>query len=128
MLEKRTLMLTDNINRAALTAFFKITNLWGLNEEQEQTILGRPSKTIFLEWKRDKQGYLSQDTLEHISYILGIYHALQILLPSEKSANEWLKKPNLAPLFNGRSALNKMLAGTVKDLSEIRRYLEAEKN
>ncbi|HQZ88259.1 MAG TPA: MbcA/ParS/Xre antitoxin family protein, partial [Gammaproteobacteria bacterium] len=43
------------------------------------------------------------------------------------AANEWIKKPNSAPLFNGRSALDKMLAGKVIDLADVRRYLDAER-
>ena len=72
-------------------------------------------------------GSLSPDTLERISYILGIYKALRILLPTEKAANEWLHKPNNAPLFGGRSALEKLMKGHVLDLADVRRYLDAER-
>jgi hypothetical protein len=45
------------------------------------------------------------------------------LLPSEEAANAWPKKPNDAILFNGRSALEKMLSGNVADLADVRCYL-----
>lgn len=112
---------------AALQAFFNITKCWGLNTEEEQILLGSPPRSTFFKWKKEKQGHLSLDTLDRISYLLGIYKALQILLPNEHAANEWPKKPNTAPLFNGRSALEKMLAGKVIDLADVRRYLDAER-
>lgn len=57
---------------------------------------------------------------------MGIYKALQILLPTEVAANQWIHQSNSAPLFNGNSALDKMLKGRVADLTDVRRYLDAE--
>ncbi|MXW47997.1 MAG: DUF2384 domain-containing protein, partial [Gammaproteobacteria bacterium] len=68
-----------------------------------------------------------RDTLERISYILGIYKYLQILLPDQKLADEWVKRPNSAPLFDGRSALDLMMSGRVADLFIVRQYLDAER-
>ena len=112
---------------AALGAFFNLTKSWGLNTEEEQILLGRPPRSTFFKWKKEKQGHLSYDTLDRISYLLGIYKALQILLPNEQAANEWPRKPNSAPLFNGRCALDKMLSGKLIDLADVRRYLDAER-
>ncbi|KAA0258256.1 DUF2384 domain-containing protein [Deferribacter autotrophicus] len=54
---------------------------------------------------------------------LGIYKALQILLPY--SANEWIKTKN--PIFDNKTPLEIMLQGRVADLYIIRRYLDAER-
>lgn len=115
------------LQAAALQAFFNLTKDWGLSAEEEQILLGRPPRSTFFKWKKEKQGHLSCDTLDRISYLLGIYKALHILLPNERAASEWPKKPNSAPLFNGRSALDKMLAGKLIDLADVRRYLDAER-
>lgn len=115
-----------NKNSVALKAFFGITQKWQLTAEQERILLGT-SLATFYRWKKNKEGSLSQDTLERISYILGIYKALRILLPSEEAANHWTKKPNAGPLFGGQSALDKLLVGRVIDLADVRRYLDAER-
>lgn len=115
------------VQGAALNAFFNIAKLWHLNTHEEQILLGNPPRSTFFKWKRERQGHLSQDTLERISYLMGIYKALCILLPSEEAANTWPKKANQAPLFNGQSALDKMLGGRVVDLADVRRYLDAER-
>jgi hypothetical protein len=68
-----------------------------------------------------------QDTLERISYVMGIYKALHILLPTPQAADAWVKKPNEANITNGKSALERMRGGRVVDLADIRRYLDAER-
>ena len=59
--------------------------------------------------------------------MLGIYKALQILLPDEKAADEWVKRPNDASMFAGHSALDRMLSGQVADLFVVRQYLDAHR-
>jgi len=113
-------------NSVALKAFFEITRQWRLTPEQECILLAVPKNT-FSRWKKARNGALTQDHLERISYVLGIYKALKILLPNQEAANNWLHKPNSAPLFGGKSALDKLMTGSLIDLADIRRYLDAER-
>ncbi len=123
----------DRINAAALFNFFGITDDWACTPKDQITLLGTPSKSSFYrmkdfaEGKADKPPKLGRDALERISYIMGIYKALNILLPSERRAAEWVNKNNSHPLFNGRTALDVMRQGRVIDLADIRRYLDAER-
>jgi hypothetical protein len=117
----------DELGATALTAFFNITAAWDLSAEEERTLLGSPPRATFFKWKSERSARLSADTIERISYVMGIYKALQILLPSAAAANEWVKKPNTARGFNGQSALERMMAGRVVDLADVRRYLDAER-
>lgn len=114
-------------NSVALKAFFGIAQKWALTSEQERILLGNIAKATFYRWKQQLAGNLDADTLERISYILGIYKSLRIVLPNEHAANAWLHKPNTAYLFNGHSALDKLLKGKVVDLADVRRYLDAER-
>ena len=77
--------------------------------------------------KKDNDTVLSKDTLERISYILGIYQALQTLLPNEGAADSWIKQANTALPFGGRSALERMLSGQVADLFVVRQYLDTQR-
>ena len=111
----------------ALKAFFNITERWKLDVEKQMILLGSPARSTFFKWKKEKEGYLTMDTLERISYVLGIFKALHILLPDEDAADAWVNKPNTARIFGGRSALERMLSGQVSDLYVTRQYLDAQR-
>ena len=117
----------DELGSAALTAFFNITCAWHLGAEEERVLLGSPPRSTFFKWKSERAARLSPDTLERISYVMGIYKALHILLPTPEMADGWVKKANSAHGFGGKSALEKMLAGRVIDLADVRRYLDAQR-
>lgn len=111
----------------ALRTLFRIADAWGLSNKQQMTLLGNPPRSTFYRWKQGENVVLSQDTLERISYLFGIYSALQVVLPKPESADAWIKKPNSAPIFGGRSALDRMLSGQVGDLYLVRQYLDAQR-
>ena len=111
----------------ALRTFFRIAGRWGLSVDEQMILLGVAARSTFYKWKKDPNTVLPKDALERISYILGIYKALQILLPDEKAADEWVKRPNTAPPFGGRSALDRMMSGQVADLFVVRQYLDAQR-
>jgi Protein of unknown function (DUF2384) len=114
------------MSAAAVRAFTNIARLWQLDTEEQLTLLGDPPRSTYYKWKKQPEAaHLGRDTLERISYLLGIYKALQILLPDEKAADGWIRKPNSAPPFGGRSALQRMLSGNVSDLYVVRQYLDA---
>lgn len=112
---------------AALRSFFNIARAWGLSNEEQQRLLGC-GRTSFYDWKagRIKTG-LDGATLERLSHLFGIYAALHILLPVSERADAWIKRPNSAALFGGRSALERMLGGQVADLFVVRQYLDAQR-
>ncbi len=125
----RSTTTTDRkgLSGSALRTFFRIAGAWNLSVAEQMTLLGVGARSTFFKWKKDPNTVLPKDTLERISYILGIYKALQILLPDETAADEWVKRPNNAPLFGGRSALDRMLSGQVADLFVVRQYLDAQR-
>ncbi len=107
---------------AVKRAFFRIVGLWKVRDGDAQILLGRPSRTTFYAWKKGRGGDLGHDTLERVSYILGIYKALQLLFPSTAQADAWMNRPNDA--FGGKTALDHALGGRVVDLAYIRQYLD----
>lgn len=112
----------------ALRAFFRIAMLWRLSVEEQMTLLGLTARSTFFRWKKNPDTILPKDTLERISYILGIYRALQLLLPDQQAADGWVRRPNTVPLFGGRSALDRMLSGQVADLYVVRQYMDAQQD
>jgi hypothetical protein len=111
---------------AALRTFWRLADAWKLSAQEQTTLLGVGRTTLY-QWKQGKVGPLDRHVLERLSYLFGIYAALQILLPVRERADEWIRKPNAAPLFGGRSALERMLGGQVADLFVVRQYLDAQR-
>ena len=116
-----------SLSGPALRTFFRIADLWNLSVDEQMILLGATARSTFFKWKKNPDTALPKDALERISYILGIYKALQILLPDEKAADEWVRLPNTAPPFAGKSALSRMLSGQVADLFTVRQYLDAQR-
>ncbi|NLD55344.1 MAG: DUF2384 domain-containing protein [Burkholderiaceae bacterium] len=115
-----------DLSAAGIRAFTRIAQLWGLTVDEQLQLLGAPARSTFFAWrKHPERASLPKDTLERISNLLGIYKSLQILFPDTGAADAWIRKPNAAPIFGGRSALERMLAGNVSDLNAVRRYLDS---
>lgn len=110
-----------------MLAFFKIAELWCLTADQQMSLLGLTAASTFYSWRKAAPRTLPRDTLERVSYVLGIYKALQILFPDPGTADAWIRKPNKALIFGGRSALERMLSGNVADLFIVRQYLDAQR-
>jgi hypothetical protein len=117
----------DELGGPALRTFFKLAEVWNLRIAEQRKLLGDPPESTFYKWKRQQDGVLGRDTLERISYLLGIYKALQILFPDSVQADAWLHKANQSPLFGGQSAIERMLSGNVADLYIVRQYLDAQR-
>jgi hypothetical protein len=114
------------MSAAGLRAFFKISDAWDLSTEEQIVLLGAPGRSTYFKWKQAPEtARLARDTLERLSLLLGIYKALQILLPQPTAADTWIKRPNSAAPFGGRRALDRMLAGNISDLVAVRQYLDA---
>ena len=115
-----------HLSPAAIRAFSAIAQAWKLSVDEQLILMGSPPRSTYFAWrKHPEKAQLTRDTLERLSYLLGIYKALQILLPDPAVADQWVRRPNTAPPFGGASALDRMLAGNVSDLAVVRRYLDA---
>jgi hypothetical protein len=111
------------LSAAALRAFFGLAAGWKLSTRQQMTLLGVTARSTFFHWKRHPDVALPKDTLERISYLLGIDHALRVSFPEAAAVAARVRQPNQAALFRGCSALDRMLLGRVADLFEVHQYL-----
>lgn len=109
---------------ASLSTFFRIAARWGLSTPEQQALLNLP-KATFYKWRKQPPASLPGDTLERLSYVLGIHKALGIVIPVADRAKAWLRTGNSSPVFNGQSPLDRMTAGRVVDLYSVRAYLDA---
>ncbi|MFC7498454.1 antitoxin Xre/MbcA/ParS toxin-binding domain-containing protein [Enterovirga sp. GCM10030262] len=64
--------------------------------------------------------------LERLAILLDIFQAINTLLPIGERADAWMRKPNRAPLFEGRSAIDIMLDHGVEGMRKLRSYLQSQ--
>ena len=111
---------------AGLRAFANIAERWSLTVAEQLKLLGIPSRSTFFKWRREREPRLQQDTLERLSYLLGIFKALGVLY-SERLADEWVQRPNTNPLFGGVTPLEYMVRGGLPAMQAVRRLLDARR-
>lgn len=117
-----------NAGPGALRTFFAILERWGLGAEEGRKLLGGVSKSTYYRWRQDpNSAELGVDTLERISYVLGIYKALAVIYGDKAAANGWIRRPNTNPEFGGRPPLERLLGGQVADLYVTRQVLDARR-
>lgn len=117
----------ESLGGPALRTFFGIARAWKLSEAEQMKLLGLGSRSTFQSWKADRVTRVGRDVLERISYVLGIFQAINIILPLPERADAWMRKPNKAPQFAGVSAIERMTRGNVSDLFVVRQYLDAQR-
>lgn len=110
---------------AALRTFFRIARAWGLRTADERLLLGSPVESTFYRWRNgESTGGVTVDTMERLSHIFGIYAALHRIFLDTARADQWLSRPNEAPLFGGDIPLARLRRGRMADLIDVRRFLE----
>ena len=119
-----------NRDSACLHAFGNIAAHWDMTASEQCQLLGVDDEKVLQDWmQRLRAGdnvSLPQVVLEGIGCVLSIYASLVILLNHGRSKG-WVRAPNRAPLFGGKSAMSLMTSGNRKDLEDVARYLLSER-
>ncbi|MFA5960962.1 MAG: MbcA/ParS/Xre antitoxin family protein [Tatlockia sp.] len=113
--------------QTAFKVVLAILDKWQCGAEEIQTLLGLKRSTFFKYKSLPEKASISKDLAERLSYILNIHAALRILFSNPDSIYGWVRKPNQAPFFNGKSAMDIMLQGRVVDLWAVASRLNAER-
>lgn len=114
------------LSRSAVRAFFNIVARWGIRDEDAKALLGGISNGPYYEMKKDPDRVLDADRLLRISYLIGIFKALNIL-HSKKLADAWVRLPNGNRIFAGQTPLAYMMKGGVPAMQMVRRLLDARR-
>lgn len=111
----------------ALKGFFNICREWGCSQDEMMQMLGGISRSTLAKYHKLPYIKLSRDTLERISYILGIYKSLRVMYPTAERANRRIRLATSEIPFSGTSALDFMARGSMKHLMQARRYFDAKR-
>lgn len=117
---------TNTLSGPALRTFFRIADVWRLSEAEQMKLLALTNRSTLHRWRADRPARIGRDRLERISYVFGIFKAINILIPEPVRVDAWLRASNSAELFGGCTALERMTRGNVSDLYVVRHYLDAQ--
>jgi uncharacterized protein (DUF2384 family) len=114
------------LSHAAIEAFFQIVEKWQLNNDDAMRLLGGVSHGRYYALKKTRSGVLTQDELTRISFLIGIYKALNILF-ARKLADQWMLLGNSNPMFGGGSPLASLIEGGLPAMLQVRRLLDSRR-
>ena len=116
----------ERLSPSAVRAFFNIMERWAIRDEDAKVLLGGLSNGPYYEMKKDPDRVLDADRLLRISYLIGIFKALNILY-SRKLAEQWVRLPNTNRIFGGQTPLAYMIRGGLPAMQTVRRLLDARR-
>ena len=116
----------ERLSPAAMRTFFNIMDRWEIRDEDGRALLGGVSNGAFYDMKKSPDRVLEADRLLRISYLIGIFKALNILY-SEKLADSWIQLANSNRIFGGQAPLAYMIKGGLPAMQIVRRLLDARR-
>ena len=116
----------QRLSPPAIRTFFNIMDRWDVRDHDARLLLGGISNGPYYEMKKNPERTLDVDRLQRISYLIGIFKALNILY-SEKLADNWVQLPNSNRIFGGQTPLSYMIKGGLTALQIVRRLLDARR-
>jgi hypothetical protein len=111
---------------SALKAFFNIMECWHIRDEDAMRLLGGVASSTYYAIKKSPRRTLDPDTMLRISYLIGIFKALNIL-HSTALADRWIGLPNTSPVFRGIAPLEYLIRGGIPAFAAVRRLLDARR-
>src|SRR6201988_2360938 len=116
----------ERLSPAALRTFFNIMTRWQVRDEDARGLLGGVTNGPFYEMKKNPDRVLDPDRLLRISYLIGIFKALNLLY-SEALADEWIRRPNTNAIFAGQTPRAYLTSGGRPAMQIVRRLLDARR-
>jgi hypothetical protein len=116
----------ERLGPSALRAFFNIVKCWHIRDEDAMRLLGGTASSTYYTMKKSPRRALDPDTMLRISYLIGIFKALNIL-HGKALADRWVTLENRNPIFRGITPLEYMIRGGIPAIQLVRRLLDARR-
>lgn len=98
-----------------------LSRLWALSGEEQENLLGTAPSTAEL-WSKDDP-LMTARMAWRMETLFECYKFLRLTVGTEENGQLWLRSPNNAPLYNGRSPLAVMMADGDEAIAASRTYI-----
>lgn len=116
----------DRLSPGAVRAFLNIMEHWHVRDKNARLLLGGMSNGSFYDMKKYPDRQLDEDKLRRVSYLVGIFKALNIIY-SEALADRWMQIANKNRIFGGQTPLVYLIKGGLPAFETVRRLLDARR-
>lgn len=122
----------ERATRAELTpvsirAMSNLADAWQLTVVETVELLGGVAESSWHAWQNSPpKKPLTVDQLTRVSLLLGIFTSLRVM-HAGSLANEWVRRPNFNPLFDGATPLGAMITGGIPVMVEVRALLDSRR-
>ncbi|WP_338503695.1 hypothetical protein V6R86_08470 [Sphingomonas kaistensis] len=103
-----------------------LAETWRLSRAEQLTLLGLEDEAELVAVRSQPRAAASHQLLDRLTMLMDIYQALRSLLPGREDDDAWLRRPNIAPLFEGKSAISIMLERGRSGIKDVRAHLWAQ--
>ena len=124
-----TVALAGEVSEArnpVMRVYDGLARAWSLDNGEKAALLGLADSVELEQLRAVPQNEVPTGIVERLAILLDIFKAINILLPVPKRADAWLRAPNRAPMFSGKSALDVMIGRGLEGLRQVRDYLQAQ--
>ncbi len=111
----------------AVRAFFNIMDCWKIRDEDARRLLGGISNGAYYALKKAPRRPLDEDRLRRISYLVGIFKALNVLY-NDELADLWMQRPNRNRIFGGLTPCEYLARGGFPAFAAVRKLLDARRS
>lgn len=112
------------VSPKAIRVFRGISAAWELSFVEEMALLGLP-RPVWSRYLRGREVVLPCETLRRIALTARVFEAVNMLFPPHR-ADTWMRSPNSARLFAGRTAVDLMVEEGRAGVRAVRLYLLGE--
>ena len=116
----------ERLSSDAVCAFFNIMVHWKIRDDDARRLLGGISNGAYYALKKGGGRALDEDKLRRISFLVGIFKALNILY-SEELADRWIQLPNKNRIFDGMTPHEYLMQGGLPAFATVRRLLDTRR-
>ena len=111
----------------AARTFFNIMERWKVRDADARRLLGGISNGAYYALKKRPDRTLDEDRIRRISYLVGIFKALNLLY-GEELADRWMTLHNRNRIFRGATPVQYLIRGGLPAFATVRRLLDARRS